>query len=156
MKALLYAASILVSVSCENRFPDGTLSTSGKGLVSASLHKEITIKSAELISEDFSDYNFRYVGVGDYGTSEYYRFGDIVWPMEWYFGIFRLQAESCTAEEAEVGRGIPRYEGMSRNFDVVNDRMASASVVCSPANCRVQVVFEDNTVLNIDEYEKVI
>lgn len=144
LKTLLYVASILVSVSCENRFPDGTLSSSGKGLVSASLHKEITIKSAEPISEDFSDYNFRYVGVGDYGTSEYYRFGDIVWPMEWYFGIFRLQAESCTAEEAEVGRGIPRYEGMSRNFDVVNDRTASASVVCSPANCRVQVVFEDN------------
>ena len=65
LKTLLYVASILVSVSCENRFPDGTLSSSGKGLVSASLHKEITIKSAEPISEDFSDYNFRYVGVGE-------------------------------------------------------------------------------------------
>ena len=139
---LLYAAIMLIFVSCEDTRQSQVL-PEGMGLVDCTLRSEIVVKSAEATSESFDNYNFRFVGVDGYATSEPMRFGDATWPMPWYFGVFQLQAESCTADEAEVGRGIPRYEGISQKFDVVNGRTASASVVCSPANCRVQVVFED-------------
>ena len=85
LMSLLHAAVILIFVSCEDTRQSQVL-PDGMGLVDCTLSSEIVVKSAETVSEVFSDYNFRYVGVGDYGTSEYYRFGDIDWPMEWYFG----------------------------------------------------------------------
>ncbi|MBQ7810962.1 MAG: DUF4493 domain-containing protein [Bacteroidales bacterium] len=117
------------------------------------LRPEIVIKSAEAVSEGVDDYNFRFVGVDGYATSDYYRFGDVQWPMEWYFGVFRLQAESCTAEEAETLRGRLRYEGISSSFSVVNDRMATASVTCYVANFQVKVNFEDTMYEAFDDYK---
>ena len=139
LAALLVMVLSFMLTSCEN---DHNVSQ-GKGKVMLSLHSDIVIKSVEPLS-DVSDYNFRFVGVGDYGTSEYYRFGDVSWPFEWYFGVFRLQAESCTVQEADEGYGKWRYEGISQQFEVANDRMATASVLCKVANVNVNVVFDDS------------
>ena len=102
------------------------------------------------------DYNFRFVGVGEYGTSQYHRYGDVSWPMDWYFGIFRLQAESCTADEAESGYGKLRYEGIGQPFSVINDQTATASVVCSVANFRVVANFNDKMFMSYKDFKLVV
>ena len=143
IRSLLLVALLLVFVSCENTSLS-QIPSEGKGLVMVGLYPEIEVKSEESVSEGTEDYNIRFVGVGDYVTSQYCRYGDMTWPMEWYFGIFRLQAESCTAEEAETLRGRLRYEGISPAFSVINGQTATASVTCKVANFQVKVHFDDS------------
>lgn len=154
IKSLLFAALSIIFVSCENsslsQFP-----SEGKGLVMVGLYSEIDVKAAESVSvekEDYKDYNIRFVGVGDYVTSQYYRYGDMSWPMEWYFGIFRLQAESCTADQAETLRGQLRYEGLSSPFSVINGQTATVTVTCRMANFQVKVHFDDSMYEAFDDY----
>lgn len=151
-KLLLFAALSSFIVSCDDT-GSSQISPEGKGLVMLDLRPEIVIKSAEAVSEGVDNYNFRFVGVDGYATSDYYRFGDVQWPMEWYFGVFRLQAESCTSEEAETLRGRLRYEGISSPFSVVNDRTATASVICYVANFQVKVNFDDTMYEAFDDYK---
>lgn len=128
------------------------ISPEGKGLVMLDLNPAIEIRSVAAVSDGIDDYNFRFVGVDDYATSEYYRYGEVTWPMEWYFGVFRLQAESCTADEAESDRGRLRHEGISTPFSVVNDRTARAVVTCYVANFQVKVNFDDTMYEAFDDY----
>lgn len=153
--ALAFAALILMLVSCEGHEPSHALADKGKGKVMLSLGSDLVIdmKSEASPISDFDDYRFRYVGVDGYATSDYYRYGDVTWPMDWYFGIFRLQAESCTAEQAETGRGCLRYEGISQPFAVINDQTATASVICTVANVLVKVNFDDSMYLAFDDYK---
>ena len=139
LAALLLSVLSLMFTSCDNEYNDSM----GKGKVMLSLYSDVVFKSAQPLS-DVEDFNFRFVGVGDYATSGYYRFGDVSWPFEWYFGLFRLQAESCTVQEADEGYGKLRYEGISSQFEVVNDRLATASVTCRVANVNVIVQFDDS------------
>ena len=152
--ALILTALILMLVSCEGHEPSHALADKGKGKVILSLSSglEVDIKSEASPISDYDDYNFRYVGVDGYATSEYYRYGNVSWPMEWYLGVFCLQAESCTEEEAELQRGCIRYEGISQPFSVINDQMANASVVCSIANIRVNVTFNDEMFLSFADF----
>ena len=90
MMLILSAVSFII-VSCEDRNPLQAPSEEGRGKVMLSLYSDIEVKSPQAVSET-DDYNFRFVGVGSYGTSPYYRYGDVSWPMDWYFGVFRLQA----------------------------------------------------------------
>ena len=151
IKSLLFAALSIIFVSCEN----SSLShdpSEGKGLVMVGLYPEIDIKGVESVSAGVDDYNIRFVGVGDYVTSQYYRYGNMTWPMEWYFGIFRLQAESCTAEQAETLRGQLRYEGLSAPFSVINGQTATVAVTCTVANFQVKVNFDDSMYEAFDDY----
>lgn len=153
--ALAFAALILMLVSCEGHEPSHALADKGKGKVMLSLSTDLSIdiKSEASPISDFDDYRFRFVGVDGYATSDYYRYGDVPNPMDWYFGIFRLQAESCTAEQAETGRGCLRYEGISQPFAVINDQTATASVICTVANVLVKVNFDDSMYLAFDDYK---
>lgn len=152
IRSLLLAALLLLFVSCE-KSSLSQIPSEGKGLVMVGLYPEIDVKSAESVSEGTDDYNIRFVGVGDYVTSEYYRYGDMTWPMEWYFGIFRLQAESCTADQAETLRGQLRYEGLSSPFSVINGQTATVTVTCRMANFQVKVHFDDSMYEAFDDYK---
>jgi hypothetical protein len=72
--------------------------------------------------------------------------------MEWYFGIFRLQAESCTADQAETLRGQLRYEGLSSPFSVINGQTVTVAVTCTVANFQVKVNFDDSMYEAFDDY----
>lgn len=123
--------------SCEGAAVEELLK--GKVDLTLSSATEIVVKS----ESEFDHYSFKFSGVGEYGSSDYYTYGDVVMPMEWYYGIYTLYAESCTKEEAEDGYGCIRYEGESAQFSVINDYVESVSVVCNVANCRVNVKFDD-------------
>ena len=101
---LFYAALMLIFVSCEDKNQSQVL-PEGMGLVDCTLRSEIVVKSVEATSENVDNYNFRFVGLNGYATSEPMRFGDAQWPMPWFFGVYYLNAESCTREEAETLRG---------------------------------------------------
>lgn len=152
--ALAFAALLLMLVSCEGLEPSHALAGKGKGKVMLSLSTDLSIdiKSEASPISDFDDYRFRFVGVDGYATSDYYRYGDVPNPMDWYFGIFRLQAESCTAEQAETGRGCLRYEGISQPFAVINDQTATASVICTVANVRVNVTYNDKMFMSFADF----
>lgn len=154
--ALALAALLSMLVSCEGEKPSHAPASNGKGKVILSLYSGIEIRSEAAPISDVDDYNFRFVGVDGYATSEYYRYGDVSWPMEWYFGLFRLEAESCTEAEAEVGYGRLRYAGIGQPFSVINDRTATASVVCSIANFRVSVNFSDKMFLAYKDFKLVL
>lgn len=158
--ALAFAALLLMLVSCEGHEPTHALADKGKGKVMLFLSTDLSIdiKSEASPISYFDDYRFRFVGVDGYATSDYYRYGDIPSygdvpkTMTWYFGIFRLQAESCTAEQAETGRGCLRYEGISQPFAVINDQTATASVICTVANVRVNVTYNDKMFMSFADF----
>ena len=152
IKVLLTAVLLFVFVSCENMSSSQTPSEE-MGLVSLNLYPEIEVKGAAAIAEGVDDFNVRYVGVGDYATSKYFRYGDMSWPMKWYFGIFRLQAESCTSNEAETMRGRLRYEGTSAPFSVINGQTAEVSVICNVANFQVKTNFDDSMYEAFEDYK---
>ena len=139
LTALLVTVLSIVFTSCEN---DHIVSC-GKGKVMLSLYSDIVFKSETPLS-NVDDYNFRFVGVDGYGSSEYYRYGDVSWPFEWYYGIFKLQAESCTEAKADEGYGCIRYEGISSSFAVSNGVTANAQVTCQVVNANVNVDFDDS------------
>ncbi len=159
--ALILTALILLLVSCEGHEPTHALADKGKGKVMLSLSTDLSIdiKSEASPISEFDDYRFRFVGVDGYATSDYYRYGDVPSygdvpkTMTWYLGIFRLQAESCTAEQAETGRGCLRYEGISQPFSIINDQTATASVICTVANVLVKVNFDDSMYQAFDDYK---
>lgn len=132
--------NIIALSSCQGAAVEELL----KGEVNLTLASttEIEVKS-EVSHTSLDNYRFKFSGVDEYGSSDYYRYGDVVMPMEWYFGIYTLYAESCTKEEAEQGYGCVRYEGESSAFAVINDEVSSVSVMCRVANCRVNVKFDD-------------
>lgn len=154
--ALVFAALMFLLVSCEGERPLHALASEGKGKVMLSLYSDIEIKSEAAPISDVEDYNFRFVGVDGYATSEYYRYGDVSWPMEWYFGLFRLEAESCTETEAETGYGRLRHAGVGQPFSVINDRLSNASVICRIANFRVTVNFNDKMFLSYKDFKLVV
>ena len=158
--ALILTALILLLVSCEGHEPTHALADKGKGKVMLSLSTDLSIdiKSEASPISYFDDYRFRFVGVDGYATSDYYRYGDVPSygdvpkTMTWYLGIFRLQAESCTAEQAETGRGCLRYEGISQPFSIINGQTATASVLCTVANARVNVTFNDKMFMSFADF----
>lgn len=152
LMALILSASSFIIVSCQGKDSLTATSEEGKGKVMLSLYSDIVVKSPRAVSET-DDYNFRFVGVGSYGTSQYYKYGDVTWPMDWYFGVFRLQAESCTLEEAEAGYGKLRYEGIGQPFSIINDQIARASVLCTVANFRVAVNFNDKMFMSYKDFK---
>ena len=149
--ALFLTALSFVITSCDK----GHMESDGKGKVMLSLYSDIVFKSATPLSE-VDDFNFRFVGVDGYGTSEYYRYGDVSWPFEWYYGIFRLQAESCTESKADEGYGCLRYEGISESFSVMNGKTATASVICQVANVNVNVAFDDSMFETFADFKLVV
>lgn len=146
---LTMALTIIVLSSCHG----GVDTPSEKGKVDLSLSSSLEI---EVKSEDagsmLDDYHFRFAGVDDYGSSEYYRYGDVVMPMEWYFGLYKLEAESCTKEMAENGYGCLRYAGQSSTFAVINGEVTSVSVICHVNNFRVNVKFDDTMYESFDDF----
>lgn len=154
--ALTFVALIFMFISCEGDRPSHSLAENGKGRVVLSLYSSIEVKSDAVPISDIDDFNFRFVGVDGYATSEYYRVADVSWPMEWYFGLFRLEAESCTKDEAEAGYGQLRYAGIGDPFAVINDQLATAYVVCDIANFRVDVNFNDKMFLSYKDFKLVV
>lgn len=154
--ALAIAALLIMLVSCEDVKSSHALAGDSKGKVVLSIYSDIVSKSEMMSISDIDDFNFRFLGVDGYATSDYYRVGDVSWPMEWYFGLFRLQAESCTEDEAEEGFGKLRYEGIGQPFAVINDQMATASVVCEIANFRVEVKFSDKMFIAYKDFKLVV
>jgi hypothetical protein len=93
LMALILSASSFIIVSCQGKDSLTATSEEGKGKVMLSLYSDIVVKSPRAVSET-DDYNFRFVGVGSYGTSQYYKYGDVTWLWTGIsvFSVFRRKA----------------------------------------------------------------
>ncbi len=152
---LLYLFALLATFmlsSCGNK---EFVTNSKIGKVDLSIRSEITFKSEGDLSS-FSDYLFSYEGVDGYRSSEPCKVGSVSWPMDWYFGIFRLHVQSCTPEDAEKDFGCIRFEGISETFSVINDQIATASVECAISNCMVRVNFDNTMYDSFYDYKLVV
>lgn len=129
---------VMVLPSCRK----GTLDELKMGKVSITLSRdsEIEVRS----SSDAGDVEFKFVGLNGYGSSEeFIPYTGEGMEAEWYFGIYRLYAQTCSLEEAELGFGCVRHDGTSEPFTIVNGQVVPVSaVVCRVANCRVTVNFD--------------
>ena len=72
------------------------------------------------------------------------------------YGIYRLQAESCTEAEADEGYGCIRYEGVSSSFAVSNGITATAHVTCQVVNVNVNVDFDDSMYEAFSDFKLVV
>lgn len=148
---IISALAIVFLSSCDSLNERLEEPVSCKGKVTLSLAPDIEIKSLQSQSE-VDDYYFRFAGLDGYATSEKFRYGDVSWPMDWYYGIFRMEAESCSEEVAEAGYGCLRYAGVSEVFSVVNGQTASVWVLCQVANAKVSVYFDNSMFESFDAF----
>lgn len=112
----------------------------GKVSITLSRDSEIEVRS----SSDAGDVEFKFIGLNGYGSSpEFIPYTGEGMEAQWYFGIYRLYAQTCSLEEAELGFGCVRHDGTSEPFTIVNGQVVPVSaVVCRVSNCRVTVNFD--------------
>lgn len=156
LTTLLTAALMFISLSSCSDKVDSPACPDGMGKVTAYLHSDIVIKSPEANSEEVYDYSIRFIGLNGYASSESMRYGSVSWPMNWFFGTYQLYAESCTRDDAELGYGRLRYEGLGDPFSVINGQNTSTSVVCQVANFRVNVYFHDSMYEAFDAFQLMV
>lgn len=130
--------NIIALPSCRK----GSLDEPQMGKVSITLSRDTQIEVKS--SSDEGDVEFKFVGLNGYGSSEeFIPYTGVGMEAEWYFGIYRLYAQTCSLEEAELGFGCVRHDGTSEPFTIVNGQVVPVSaVVCRVANCRVTVNFD--------------
>lgn len=129
---------VMVLPSCRK----GPLDEPKMGKVSITLSRDSQIEVRS--SSDEEDVEFKFVGLNGYGSSEeFIPYTGEGMEAEWYFGIYRLYAQTCSLEEAELGFGCVRHDGTSEPFTIVNGQVVPVSaVVCRVSNCRVTVNFD--------------
>lgn len=112
--------------------------------VSADMSMSDAVRSAEALPEaEYKDY-----------TIMLYKDGSLLWetsfaeftsdPDNRYrrvpAGEYVVYVESCTADEAEEGFGIPRYAA-SRTLEVTAGRTSTTDVVCTMVNAKVTLAY---------------
>ena len=153
--SLLAAVFVFIFVSCEDVVTDTLPYVDGKGKVMLNLSPSIIVKSASSQSET-GTYSFRYVGVGDYATSDYYLYDDVTWPMDWYYGVFKAEAQNCSPTEAESSYGRLRFYGISDAFPVIKNQTASVVIQCSIANIKVTVKYDNSMLDSFDDVKLIV
>lgn len=160
LTTLLTAALMFISLSSCSDKVDSPACPEGMGKVSVFLHSDIIIKSPEDdpdVLDECYDYNFRFIGQNGYASSEPKKYGDFIdKSIYWYFGTYRLYAESCTRDEAELGYGRLRYEGLGDPFSVINGQNTYTSVICQVANFQVNVYFDDSMYEAFDAFQLMV
>lgn len=140
---------VMVIPSCRK----GPLDEPQMGKVSITLSRDSQIEVRS--SSDEEDVEFKFVGLNGYGSSEeFIPYTGEGMEAEWYFGIYRLYAQTCSLEEAELGFGCVRHDGTSEPFTIVNGQVVPVSaVVCRVANCRVTVNFDMSMYEAFDDFK---
>lgn len=60
------------------------------------------------------------------------------------YGYYRVSAQSCLEETAEIGYGCVRYQGESEQLDVLSQTPVNATVTCKMVNGKVSMTFDES------------
>ena len=157
-KNFLYMMSAaLLAVSCntvriEEPAGYGTLavSLSGDPVI------EVVSKAAETLTPDkAANYNIAVYTSADCsgnpveGTAK--KYSELTSPVVLPAATYYVWAESCTAAEAESGKGSMRFEGVSPAVEVRPGFASTATVGCNVANAVVTVNFDDSVAGKIND-----
>ena len=144
MSAALLAVSCN-TVSIEEPVQYGTLavSLSGDPVI------EVVSKAAETLTPDkAANYNIAVYTSADCsgnpveGTAK--KYSELTSPVVLPAATYYVWAESCTAADAESGKGVMRFEGVSPAVEVRPGFASTATVECTVANAVVTVNFDDS------------
>lgn len=119
------------------------------GHISVSVSTDLEIedaatKSEQLPESSFSEYNIAlYNGEEQLWKTKYDIFLSDVQYNRVPAGIYTLEVESCTEEEAETGNGKMRLFG-SQQITVVAGRTADADILCQMVNARVTLAIDQD------------
>ena len=150
-KTFLYMMSVaLLAVSCnavriEEPVQYGTLavSLSGDPVI------EVVSKAAETLTPaTAANYNVAVYTSADCsgnpveGTAK--KYSELTSPVVLPAATYYVWAESCTSDEAEFGKGVMRFEGVSPAVEVRPGFASTATVGCNVANAVVTINFDDS------------
>ena len=150
-KNFLYMMSAaLLAVSCntvriEEPAGYGTLavSLSGDPVI------EVVSKAAETLTPDkAANYNIAVYTSADCsgnpveGTAK--KYSELTSPVVLPAATYYVWAESCTSAQAESGKGVMRFEGVSPAVEVRPGFASTATVGCNVANAVVTINFDDS------------
>ena len=153
MSAALLAVSCN-TVSIEEPVQYGTLavSLSGDPVI------EVVSKAAETLTPDkAANYNIAVYTSADCsgnpveGTAK--KYSELTSPVVLPAATYYVWAESCTAADAESGKGVMRFEGVSPAVEVRPGFASTATVECTVANAVVTVNFDDSVAGKINGLE---
>lgn len=157
-KTFLYMMSVaLLAVSCnavriEEPVQYGTLavSLSGDPVI------EVVSKAAETLTPaTAANYNVAVYTSADCsgnpveGTAK--KYSELTSPVVLPAATYYVWAESCTSDEAEFGKGVMRFEGVSPAVEVMPGFASTATVACTVANAVVTVNFDDSVAGKIND-----
>ncbi len=148
-KGILYLMSamtlVLVSCSKENEATD----QNGSIFVQISSEVEISVQTK---SDTFDDYNVYLNGTrtdqGDYSQSLTY--AQMLEGCTLPYGVYSVEAENCTAAEAEDGLGCARFYGRTDGVQVMSPEVVTVAVDCRMVNAKAQISFDEALLSEFD------
>lgn len=143
---LIYSIMMLAAASCTQKMPMPDSYGALALTVSSDVKVEVQTKAESL----YDDYNIYITGTRT-GNDPYTRtlvYGEAEWPLTLPYGLYRIEAESCTEQQAQIsndGYGCVRYRGIAQDVQVMTPTTAPTpvSVACTMANAKVSISFDE-------------
>lgn len=141
----IYAFMLLAVASCSQKLSGPDLYGSLDLKISFDVEAEVSTKTDDAGS--FALYNISLTGTrtgnDPYTASVVY--GEIEAPLVLPYGLYSVEAESCTEIQAHEGYGCVRFYGMTEGVQVKApvENPTPVSVECRMANAKVTVAFDE-------------
>lgn len=141
----IYAFMLLAAASCSQKMSAPELYGSMDLRLSSDVEVEVAAKADD--AGTFDLYNISITGTltgnDPYTASAVY--GQIEEPLVLPYGLYTIEAESCTVAQAHEGYGCVRFRGVTEGIQVKSpaENPTQVSVECHMANAKVSVAFED-------------
>lgn len=152
-KKIIYIISmmtiLLASCSKENGFADKY------GSIAVQISSEVEI-SVQTRTTGFEDYKVYFIGTKTDQGSFYQEldYAAICGGYSLPYGLYTIEAENCTAVQAEEGLGCARFYGKTDGVKVMSPEMLTVAVDCRMVNAKAQITF-DQDILNEFDAESV-
>lgn len=125
---------------------------SGYGSISLALSSEVEADIAVKSDDDKSLYNVYINGVaGKEDFSENLVYGEMPSTYSLPYGVYSVEAENCTLQQAHEGDGRARYSGITSGIKVKDMNLVPVSVDCRMVNSKVTVSFDEEFLSEFDE-----
>lgn len=140
----IYAIMLLAAASCSQKTSGPELYGSLDLRLSSEVEADVSTKAEE--ASTFALYNIRLTGTrtgnDPYTVSVVY--GEIGEPLVLPYGLYSVEAESCTEDQAHDGYGCVRFFGRTEDIQVKApaENPVQVSVECHMANAKVSLDFD--------------
>lgn len=147
-----YISLVVLAVSCTQKM-SGPQEFGAMDLrVSSDVEVDVSTKSDD--KGRYDAYNISLYGIrtGNDPYSASVVYGQIAGPLTLPYGLYSVEAESCTESQAHEGFGCVRFYGKTEGVQVKRpaDNPTPVSVECRMANSRISVSFDEGFVADFE------